>query len=271
MSRSSTTRFVIVALAGACTLVAQGQTNAFNVSVTISNCSDMTLDLTLFYMTSTCPCPQMAPPQWLRNTNPTPLATIMATKTNLVLPLKWPQSRTIPPNESSTIEIPAGEYLLDAARPPFAPQGQPAMNRRDIISAVRHSKQFNSLNGYLSITNNERWVFSIVFDKKVGQDPYSWEFWKWRLYVPSRPDLQLSISPERRELVRPSPPSLPQRLRPRDSLSLPAPMRSPALRLPPAGTNSRNEQPSEPYHFCIPQKVANETRNSFPVCRLLSA
>ncbi len=184
MSCCSARRVAVVTLATACALAAQGQTDTTDVSVTISNCSDTALTLTL---RESLKPPMLPPPESFaaRHTNSAPSATRMGSMTNEVRHLARPVWEQIPAKQSITIKIPPGEYSLGAAAAaPPSPRDR------------HHLKVVMPLNGYISITNKERWVFSSSLDKKGQDEVLSWEFWKWQLEVPSRPGFLLSQLPE---------------------------------------------------------------------------
>jgi hypothetical protein len=168
----------------------------------------------------------------LWHTNPAPSASPTGSKTNLVRRLP---GLLILPKHSTTIEIPPGEYFLGATESPSSSPTRPAPDRHDVFSgrAFHQWKAVLSLQGYLSITNSELWIFSLALDRKGQKDGNSWEWWKWHLAVPSRPGFDLSLSPP--PPATPSslpPPPPPPKHAPLADPPSPGVSASPALQIP---------------------------------------
>jgi len=225
MNRWLPAQIVVVLFTGVCLLAGEIQTNASAaVSVTISNQSDVILSLRINEVM--VPLPPPRPVSLSPSQRQQPYQPPLALKTNW-----FRTAQAVNPGNTTTIEIPPGDYQLfilgSPPRPtPVAPPpGRPAPP--PIPAAPLH--------GYLSVSNAETWIFKINSSSNIqasvsakGPDVparvYRIDRPSWNMEIPSRPGFRLSTS---RAFPKPS---LPQRVQPETATPVP-PVRVPAPEL----------------------------------------
>lgn len=159
-------------------LLAQEQTGGSGVSITVSNQADAVLTLRVQEM----PTPQRPPS--LTSSGLAPQQTSSPTVPERHPPHRmFSTERTFQPKRGAALQLPSGEYHLDTMGPPIG------------------GKMLRPLQGFISITNAEVWLFKLEEqDEKYGQASLH-----WKLEVPSRPGLDLSQIPQSSFKLAPNP------------------------------------------------------------------